>query len=492
VRSFAICALTLLAAGCASKASPCGPTEGGARPDAADAGNADDVVVNSPPPVDFVDGTRLHAIAYATPGGGKAFSGWRDTARNETCRFVRAGDGKLRCLPEHRIAGFFADQTCSKPVLYNSCPTIPAYASVGRDECGARIFPLTGDPAPLPLFEMRDGMCGGIFPAPNLDLWASGPEEPPEAFVAAEELLAPGGPTLMMRHYLAEDGAKQVVGPYDPVTQRPCSPTTSTELLCLPTPLVTTDIEFPLYSDADCTTRVVLVPPGCTADAPPSDLVAQAASSDRCEFNYVFHRIGAVVANRAFYGHSGGPNTCKPIPDNAVRPGVYALLGARYVIEHPPRLKTTIEAGSGRLRVRYLEDEAGNKLMARGLYDSVAKTTCTPTAVGGDVRCLPDAYTSVYVDDACTHAVYAGALPVPDFACEEQPTPAFVTSHDDLLCELGWMKVNRRYWSVGKAIDPGTVYERFGDVCVKSDNTAFTYNELTELPISEAPALRAD
>jgi hypothetical protein len=469
-------------ASCTSKAPTCGAFDAGAGPDAADAG---DIVASSPPPVDFVDGTRLHAIAYAAPAGGKVFGGWRDTLRNETCRFVRAGDGKLRCLPEHRIAGFFADQGCSTPVLYNSCPTVPEYASVGRDDCGARMFKLTKSRAPLPLFWMKDGMCGGVFPAPNLELWACGPEEPPEAFVAAEEILDPGGTDLTMRRYLAEDGARQVVGPYDRTTKRPCDLVLGTGGLCLPSPTVTTSLQIPLFADAGCTTRVVAVKPGCTADTATSDLVAETTLTERCStWNYAFHRVGAVVTTRAFYG---GPNNCSPIPDNAVGPEVFALLGEPYPLERPPRLKTT-DIGSARLRVRYLEDEAGNKLMARGFYDAIAKTTCTPTPIGSDVRCLPDASTAFYGDAACTRAVYASPS---QFGCD-LTEPVFVTSHDYVMCEAGNVVVNQRYWSVSKSSHDGLVFRRLGDACVVFNEFPTKFRELTEVPLSEAPALSID
>jgi hypothetical protein len=61
-----------------------------------DAGGDTGVVATSP----FTDGTRLVARWYAFAGTTPLFAGITDLQEKTPCRFARASDGQLRCLPE--------------------------------------------------------------------------------------------------------------------------------------------------------------------------------------------------------------------------------------------------------------------------------------------------------------------------------------------------------------------------------------------------------
>lgn len=59
-------------------------------------------------------GARLKARVAVSDDGATQFLGWRDTEQNIDCAFMRASDGKLRCLPlTSGIGTLFADSQCT-------------------------------------------------------------------------------------------------------------------------------------------------------------------------------------------------------------------------------------------------------------------------------------------------------------------------------------------------------------------------------------------
>ncbi len=82
----------------------------------------------------YKSGTRIKMSVLSTPDGAKQFQGWNDTSRNETCRFVFASDGAMRCLPADsapHVGTYFSDNACTVPaVIVYTCATAPKYIEV--------------------------------------------------------------------------------------------------------------------------------------------------------------------------------------------------------------------------------------------------------------------------------------------------------------------------------------------------------------------------
>jgi len=85
---------------------------------------------------ELTGGTRLKVRSLVAADGARQQSEFWDSARNETCIFNTASDGKMRCLP---ITGFgvaqgplnFADAQCSVPAFVSAYCTSAKYALKG-------------------------------------------------------------------------------------------------------------------------------------------------------------------------------------------------------------------------------------------------------------------------------------------------------------------------------------------------------------------------
>ncbi|MBK8010677.1 MAG: hypothetical protein IPK13_04965 [Deltaproteobacteria bacterium] len=124
-----------------------------------------------------------------------------DTVRNENCSFAIAGDGKLRCLPSSSASEFFyRDAQCTEPVLdvrsFEGCERTeaPTIARVyDRTSCPTRVRVIeVGDEVELdPVYILFiDGRCLSMS-HPSGRFFLEGDEIPPDAFMDAEDVVAP-------------------------------------------------------------------------------------------------------------------------------------------------------------------------------------------------------------------------------------------------------------------------------------------------------------
>ncbi len=82
----------------------------------------------------FVSGPRLRAKYYLGADGSKQFYTWHDNQRDEDCTYLRASDGKTRCLPVDysiQFGTFFSDAACAQHMtVINGCAgATPKYAA---------------------------------------------------------------------------------------------------------------------------------------------------------------------------------------------------------------------------------------------------------------------------------------------------------------------------------------------------------------------------
>lgn len=150
-------------------------------------------------------GTRLRPRFLKTAEGVKHFVNFWDTKRNETCSFMEASDGKLRCLPSAVSAAQFSDASCAQPGLVGAglCGE-SRYITTSIYPFWCRPFPFyrlgaSKPPASPIVYETYDGVCVARDNRGSITMMA---EEvvPVEEFVAASLSLGEGHisvPTLL-------------------------------------------------------------------------------------------------------------------------------------------------------------------------------------------------------------------------------------------------------------------------------------------------------
>ncbi len=145
-----------------------------------------------------LSGTRLKAKHLSATDGSKQFNySWRDSPRNEDCQFMRASDGKLRCLPnQYAWAQYFADSACTKPVAttLTSCgapPYLITYVSNGCADGGRYSLYKRGAQVAT-VYYGAPGACQQTPIETGKTAWVvDGAEIPPSSFVEATEVVDP-------------------------------------------------------------------------------------------------------------------------------------------------------------------------------------------------------------------------------------------------------------------------------------------------------------
>jgi hypothetical protein len=178
-------------------------TTSGIGPHAGDGGGSPgdggliDVIMNPVPDASAEpqSGTRLKAVYRVADDGSKEFvpGAWFDTMRQENCSFVRAADGKDRCLPQGLGASAFSDSACTKPIVATASGcAAPKYAlGAVEDTCsegpsGLRVFAVGAVTTPATIYVQSGSQC---FPAGAASTGATyyevGAEIPASSFTAA-------------------------------------------------------------------------------------------------------------------------------------------------------------------------------------------------------------------------------------------------------------------------------------------------------------------
>jgi hypothetical protein len=140
----------------------------------------------------YENGARLRARNWHAEDGASQFIGWRDTQQNIDCSFFLAEDGHTRCLPSTFASLFYADPSCTTPILVFLCATGAGQATVpipGATSCESTEYraydvgPLT-TPA---LIYSNPPACTAVQTPSSFFVYSTAGAEPPTAYVAATE-----------------------------------------------------------------------------------------------------------------------------------------------------------------------------------------------------------------------------------------------------------------------------------------------------------------
>jgi hypothetical protein len=144
---------------------------------------------------DPMDGHRLKAQYQLGDDGSKAYvpGVWFDSTRNETCSFLPAADGMLRCLPSGVESAVYSDAMCTTAVLMapTGC-TAPTYGlTMDSSMCSqatapTHVYSVGPMVTPATIYVSTGSQCLSAGPpAPGFDFYSLGAEIPASTFVSA-------------------------------------------------------------------------------------------------------------------------------------------------------------------------------------------------------------------------------------------------------------------------------------------------------------------
>lgn len=432
-------------AACSADPAPVAPP----APETPDAGpvGVEDASPPVPPPPDaappgFDDpsarsGTRLR-VRYLE-GGPDAYRTtdlW-DKELAASCRFQRAADGELRCLPLQVVAVYYADATCTAepfmlPVQENVCGD-----AFGKTPNRETIFRRTTSPKELvgEIVYYPDG-AGGCTATFGATAGATVAEAlPSTTFVRGAAADEPRADGMVARYVEGEDGSRYLQATRDVTRGTDC------DLAFEPGRCVPSDrAPVGLFSNAGCT-----MPVGRhRSPSPPAIIIEHRNMANGCLAGVDYYEVGAkLAADATLYGRDA-TGTCTPRTRDAAYS--YYARGAPISLSSFPEVTLRLE-GTGRLRARRHADADGKPLaQAHAFWDAERDRECRLGRFDdGAYRCFPvdsGLYDDGYFSDvACS----SGALA--SYHCRAEPGPHIVRSDGSRAC-------------VGDVYRYGRVYER--------------------------------
>lgn len=390
----------LLAAICAGLPACGGDDDDAADPDAGadgvDAG-PDDPDGGPPavePSCEGASGTRLRQVVRQHGDGSSEFLRLLDTDLVEECRFQRAIDGSLRCLPiadGTPVADAvvrYLDGECAQPVAQLAAPVVspaPTYAREvvpSADACvaaSARFYELGGAVviAPETAIFFRDGggVCTGTT-APVADFFTLGAELAPAAFVEGTERFTDSG-RIQQRQVEGDDGSLVCdAGTLrDDELDHACGVQLSEDgsTRCLPIDVGPTE----LFGDDLCTEPVEVALLGeCDQDAVYVGDSAGATCALRQQVRTVDDPVDAFRLAAEVCAAIADPEEARAI-GSTISPFSFASLDSE------------LEPVGERLQRRALVS-GGFRLVLSEWFDAELETPCAfRVAADGDDRCLP-------------------------------------------------------------------------------------------------------
>jgi hypothetical protein len=303
---------------------------------------------------------------------------------------------------------------------------------------------------------------------------------PANTAVAAKEVHDPRGSDLMETYLEAEDGALQPVSAYDPARKSDCTPIAGVlEDRCAPTNVAYVSSGIQFWTDKDCMTSRLAARFGCVNTMPVA-VSLRLTKQDACgdvTLMTSYAEIGAETSAASFVT-SG--LACSPNAQKAPNPRLYAV-GAAIAKSTMPMVGT-VDAGAGRIKIRYQADGEGHKIHAAYLYDSMRKEICYAQPTANGLRCIPNAETiSSFSDDMCTKPLLFANTAMA--SCPERKPPPFAITG-------GWTACNNevtpvRYFAAGARLQTAMVH--YGnDTCSAPVGTSgVDFYDSTEVPVTE-------
>jgi len=132
---------------------------------------------------------RIVPQVYVASDGARETTGVFDQQRGEHCVVRRAGDGRMRCLPgspHGMVASYFADATCTKPLLFTrgqrSGDVQFAWATPLPDTDRLRLFRFGAPIKPSQVWSFNSFGCQKSGTNPNEEYFEAGEEIDPREF----------------------------------------------------------------------------------------------------------------------------------------------------------------------------------------------------------------------------------------------------------------------------------------------------------------------
>lgn len=382
--------------------------------------------VSAPADAEGANGTRLRRIVMRPDSGDPIFAGWHDSELDADCRFMRATDGMLRCLPlQRQAAPYYLDADCTERVISALEPCAEAQlgygfgtpSACGEEPVGIEVFAVEAEELSVDrVYQLRAGACvaldGALTHVRRLT------RVDPTRFVAAEVIRGEGTGALARDRLLAEDGATQPWTLRDLARDESCS--AAGVGVVERTPCVTTGALDVLSGGERCDQRWAWsYSSGCS----PPELAVEVerdACGDPVGFGVYTVEEPVPEAERVY-----GEGCAAPLAiDDVYR--------TRRADDAVPWL-TGEWRGAGRLQVRSWTDEAGNVLSSGAPYwDRELGFACDPKGTADGIRCVPGPIFSsriasvggdLFADAACT-SIAAARWPVgcdPEIAYLREP-----------------------------------------------------------------------
>ncbi len=448
-------------------ADDAGVAQDGATPPAD--GAVADVGADAPAsaPIEWKSGTRLRANVVKAAGGATLFVSWHDTLLDMDCRFAKADDGQMRCLPITGAAIAYSDGACSVPLIgLSPCGAAPKMVSVGSaDGCSVTAYQTTAKlSAPIEVhYKNGGGTCGSAEAPGAIDFYDGSVPVGTSELVSATVKEEPRGADLVARVLVAADGTIDARTIAAQKRGYACDLSSVVWLAkhCLPITVAFSEG----FAESTCRTSAAFQPHACgTTPA----LVQKGGALATCEFfgETDYAEVGAEVTG-PLYSKSA---SC--VEATKIAGGRYWTQGADVPLTALPAVSTKDE-GTDRLRTRALASATGERLLGATFFDSQRNELCSAGVASDDkLRCLPpvSGLTSVagYKDAGCTQPVLARAK-----GCTP---PTFAATSLGLGCSS-----RVHYYAVGAVTSVPTLY--YGSPCVAgSVDTGSDYYSLSEIP----------
>jgi len=359
-------------------------------------------------------GTRLRARHVVDVSGNvRLFSYWFDTQLGLACRFLRASDGELRCLPGTSGGNafeMFRDEGCAKPVTRFVCDP-PKFITEADPRsattCDRRVsvYPVGGKTASPPSHYLTNGSLRRCLanpsPAPAGNYYEIDPNAvPPTTYVRAVDVTGPTWNGIEFHVLEGEDGSRGLSSFRDVARNVECSFRAAGDGVERCLPVRAWSVRSDVFADAACSTRAA----SGNADGCVTPTFAGSSESDACQTRERLFALGEVASP-----YAGAGAGCQPLTESG---GVYRAVGAEIAPDAFVAAKDDTDAGPGRLRTR--RRVFGERPLALGAFDSEREKPCAfRRAADGVVRCLPvnpangraEIFRISYADPACTQPV---------------------------------------------------------------------------------------
>lgn len=467
--------------------------------DGTGSGGSDAPEVPLTPTCTDASGSRIKLTVRQASDGAKQVIGLYDTARAESCRWAKAGDGQLRCMPVSNVGQSYSDgyvaysaAGCATPILgIFSNRTYAGRPFLGRD--GADVFgtgSLNGCEGVLRVFAVGallpdpatvwvkdpNGACAAIT-ADNFfyNYYAAGAETPPSTFAAGTKS-KDGTARVWLETITGADGSHSCGDSWglrdSAFGDAACNAANyayDETRRCVPSGFSSET----LFTDSGCATSTTAARrPNCR---PPAAYANQFATTARC--GYGSYRVRAMGAATAALFDKDSNNVCRAVPPTYT---TYSVDGAYIPEAMFPEVTYAFAPSGSRLMRRDLVT-GGARVPTGELRDTQLDMTCKfEPGADGVQRCTPgfgtedepvaDASDQIFTNATCsgTPGSYAVVYP-PSTSCAQPAAPRYARIRDP---NTGY----NTYARLGNAAS-GTFFSRFpgSSTCTQIQGTATVY-----------------